>query len=110
MINRRDVVLAQVFFTDSSESKVRPAIVLSEGKYHSEDFVLVASVTTANDNFCIPILKNDVTCALDENSHARFDGVIKLHKKQILRTIGRISAEFHAGLVDKIINMINYKI
>lgn len=106
MVKRREVVLAKVFFSDSSESKIRPAIVLSNDGYHSNDFLLVTAITTANDEYCIPITETDVNCQLDKNSGARFDGIIKLHSKQAIRRIGKITPEFHLELVEKIINMV----
>ncbi|MBI5227608.1 type II toxin-antitoxin system PemK/MazF family toxin [Candidatus Micrarchaeota archaeon] len=107
MTKRREVVLAKVYFTDSSESKTRPAIVLSNDTYHEDDFLLVASITTANDEYCMPLSEKDVNCILDKNSGARFDGIIKIHKKQVQRIIGKVTPEFHSKLVEKIISRIN---
>lgn len=106
MVRRREVVLAKVYFTDSPESKTRPAIVLSNDPYHEDDFVLVGSITTANDDYCIPITEKDINCILDRNSSARFDGIIKIHIDQVQRIIGKVTPEFHSKLVDKIISMI----
>ena len=106
MVKRREVILARVYFSDSPESKTRPAIVLSNDDYHNYDFVLVASVTTANDDYCMPISEKDINCLLDERSSARFDAIIKLHRKQVIRSIGKITPEFHAKLVEGIVGMI----
>jgi mRNA-degrading endonuclease toxin of MazEF toxin-antitoxin module len=106
MVKRCDVVLAKVFFSDSPESKIRPAIVLSNDGCNLDDFLLVAAITTAKDEYCIPIAEIDVTCQLDKNSGARFDGIIKLHSMQVIRRIGKITPEFHLKLVEKIINML----
>ncbi len=106
MPKRREIVLARVFFLDSPESKVRPAIVLSNEKYNSTGFVLVSAITTALDEYCIPISEKDANCQLDKYSGARFDGIIKLHEKQVLRTIGRVSSKFQEKLVENIISTI----
>ena len=106
MVKRRDIILAKVFFSDLPEDKVRPAIVLSNEKYNSKGFLLVASITTALDEHCIPVSEKDSNCQLDKNSSARFDGVIKLHDKQVLKGIGRVSSEFHKNLIEKIISTI----
>jgi mRNA-degrading endonuclease toxin of MazEF toxin-antitoxin module len=105
-MKRREVVLARVFFSDSPESKVRPAIILSDEKYHQNGFLLVASITTANDDYCLPIHEKDVNCPMAKGSSARFDGVIKLPSKQIIKTIGRASPEFHLELVERIVSMV----
>ncbi len=106
MTKKRDIILARVFFSDSNESKIRPAIVLSNDEYHKENFLLVASVTTAGDEYCIQINGNDINCVLDKNSGARFDGIIKIRANQALKIIGKITPEFHLKLVEKIIGMI----
>ena len=105
-MERREIVLARVFFSDSAESKVRPAIVLSDEKYNKNGYVLAASITTSSDEFCIPISGSDANCQLDKNSNARFDGVNKLPSKQIIKKIGKITPEFYSKLVDKIIGLI----
>jgi mRNA-degrading endonuclease toxin of MazEF toxin-antitoxin module len=105
-MKRRDVILARVFFTDSNESKIRPAIVLSDEKYHAGDYLLVAAITTAIDDYCLPISEKDINCQLDKNSTARFDGIIKLHKNQVIKIIGKVSPDFHLNLVSKIIRML----
>ncbi len=106
MHRRREIILAKVFFSDSPDCKIRPAIVLSHDKYNSGGFLLVSAITTALDEYCIPIPKEDATCPLDEYSGARFDGIIKVHRKQAIRGIGRISAKFHEKLVGKIVQMV----
>ncbi|MBD3398111.1 hypothetical protein GF412_02870 [Candidatus Micrarchaeota archaeon] len=106
MPKRKEIILARVFFSDSPESKVRPAIVLSDDTYHSTGFILVSAITTASDGYCAPISEKDANCQLDKNSGARFDGIIKLHEKQAIRSIGRVSAGFHNGLVEKIVGTI----
>ena len=106
MVRRRDVILAKVYFSDSPESKVRPAIVLSNDNYHQDDFLLVASITTAIDNYCIPLSEKDITCVLDKNSSVRFDGTIKIRMEQVKTIIGKTNAEFHLKLIEKIVSMV----
>lgn len=74
MVKRGEVVFAEVFFSDSPESKICPAIVFSNDGYHSDDFLLFAAITTANDEYCIPIAETDVNCHLDKNSGASLTG------------------------------------
>ncbi len=105
-MKKREIILACVFFSDSSDSKVRPAIILSDDSYHSGGFLLVSAITTASDDYCLPIGDKESDCKLESGSGARFDGIIKLQEKQVIKTIGRISPEFHAKLVEKIIGMI----
>jgi mRNA-degrading endonuclease toxin of MazEF toxin-antitoxin module len=103
-MRRRDVIIARVFFSDSPDSKVRPAIVISDDEYNSSDYLLVSAITTASDDYCLMISGKDANCRLEEGNGARFDGIVKLHKKQVVRGIGRASPEFHSKLVEMIIS------
>jgi mRNA-degrading endonuclease toxin of MazEF toxin-antitoxin module len=105
-MKRRDIVLARVFFSDSPESKVRPAIVLSGEQYNSSDCLLLSAITTAADDCCLLLSETDASCQLEKGSGARFDGIVKLHKKQVVRSIGRATPEFHSKLVERIISLI----
>jgi mRNA-degrading endonuclease toxin of MazEF toxin-antitoxin module len=106
MIKRRDVILVRVHFTDSSEMKVRPAIVVSDKKYHEDGYLLASAITTASDEYCMPISSADKDCQLDRLSTVRVDSIIKLQRKQVIKHIGRITPGFHQRLVDRIIGMI----
>ncbi len=106
MARRRDVVLARVYFSDSPESKVRPCIILSDEKYSESGFVLAAAITTAADEYCLPMTAKDADCALAPGSSARFDGVIKLGMKNILRKIGRVTPDFYELLVERMLRLL----
>lgn len=105
-MNRRDVVLARVFFSGSTGAKVRPAVVLSDEGYNSSGFALLSSVTTASDGYCQPLSENDANCQFAKYSGARFDGIIKLPSGEILKTIGKVTPEFYRKLVERIISTI----
>jgi mRNA-degrading endonuclease toxin of MazEF toxin-antitoxin module len=106
-MKRRDIVLARVFFSDSPESKVRPAIVLSGERYNSGDYLLLSAITTAADDCCLLLSDTDASCPLEKGSGARFDGIVKVHKKQVVRRIGRATPEFHSKLVEYIVSLIS---
>jgi len=105
-MERREVLLAKVFFSDRSESKIRPCIVLSDEHYNSNGFLMIAPITTSTDDFCIPVSEKDAGCPMDINSNARFDSIIKLDTKLVIKKIGKVTPEFHSRLVDRIISLI----
>ncbi len=109
MAKRRDICLAEVFFSDSPESKIRPCIILSSDGYHKSGYVAAAAITTAADEYCLPIQQKDCNCILDKNSAARFDCIIRINQKHLIRQIGRVSPEFYASLSEKIIGTITQK-
>ncbi|MFH1113084.1 MAG: type II toxin-antitoxin system PemK/MazF family toxin [Pseudomonadota bacterium] len=55
-----DVVIAQFFFTDMSQAKKRPALVLAN--FSGEDYFLcsITAVLRTNDPFQIPLLKDEL--------------------------------------------------
>ena len=106
MPRRRDISIARIFFSDSPESKMRPCVILSSDKYNKTGFVLAASITTSPDEYCLPFSQNDCDCALEKSSAARFDGIIRLHQKHLIKPIGKVSTEFYLRLVQKIMDSI----
>jgi len=56
--------------------------------------------------YCLQMSEKDSNCTLDSGSGARFDGILKLHNKQLIKVIGKASVGFHAKLLDKIVGMI----
>ncbi len=106
MARRRDIFMARIFYSESSDSKKRPCIIMSSEKYHETGFALVVPITHANDDYCIPIEENDVTCLLEKYSTARSDYLIRIRNEQLLYPIGKISTEFHQKLVEKMIELI----
>ncbi|MDO8339105.1 MAG: type II toxin-antitoxin system PemK/MazF family toxin [Candidatus Burarchaeum sp.] len=106
MAKRRDVVLARVYFSDSPESKVRPCIILSDEKYIASGFVLAAPITTALDDYCLPMGPKDADCALAPGSSARVDGILKISMKNIIRKIGRVAPDFYELLAGRIVRML----
>ena len=106
MNKRGNIILAEVFFSDSNKGKIRPAIVLSNNKYNKTGFVLLAPITTAGDEFCLKIDEKHASCKLAGDSGARFDSIIRLHQKQIVKRIGKIDADFYDKLVGRIMGLI----
>ena len=106
MARKRDIFMARIFYSESPDSKKRPCIVMSSEKYQETGFVLVAPITSANDDYCIPISEGDVNCALEDRSSARSDYLIRIRREQLLYPIGRISAEFHQKLIDRLMEIL----
>ncbi|MCX6772022.1 MAG: type II toxin-antitoxin system PemK/MazF family toxin [Candidatus Micrarchaeota archaeon] len=106
MAKRSDIVVAKVYFSDSPDGKLRPCIVLSDERYNSSGFALVAPITTSGDEYCLPIGKSDCDCDLAGGSGARFDGIAKIPLSQIRHRIGRTKDGFYWKLASKIRELI----
>jgi len=103
---RNDVVLARAFFSDSPESKVRPFIVLSDERYSADGYAILAPITTAGDEHCIPISKGDADCAFVDGSGVRCDSIYRVRERQIIRKLGRVNREFYSLLSERICALI----
>ena len=106
MARKRDIFMAKIFYSESPDSKKRPCIVMSPEKYQETGFALVAPITSANDDYCIPISEEDADCALEKGSSARSDYLIRVRREQLLYPIGRISEGFHRKLVDRMMEIL----
>ena len=106
MARRSDLIIARVFYSDSAESKMRPCIVLSGERYNSTGYVMVAPMTTAGDEYCLPIVESDADCRIAPGSGIRADIIMRLQHSQIIKKIGRAKDEFYWELVGKIRELI----
>ncbi len=105
MAKRRDVLMANIYFSDEPQSKVRPCIVLSDEHYDS-GFLLVAPITGARDPHCLLLSKSDATCELTNGSTARADVIMRISTDEVARPIGQVTAAFYDRMVGKIIGLI----
>jgi mRNA interferase MazF len=85
MFERGDIVSVPFPFTDLRQSKLRPAIVLSNARMNSSGDVIVAMITSKfrDDGFSIPIPRDALMNALPKTSYIRFNRVVTLDESLI---------------------------
>jgi mRNA interferase MazF len=90
------VVLVDFTYSSRTESKVRPALVVSNSRYNtiSRD-VIVMKITTRKPMMMAVSLANDdlLTGSLDHPSYVQADGIYALEKVLICNTIGIVRPE-----------------
>src|SRR3989442_3189360 len=99
-VNRGDIVLAELPFSDGSGSKVRPALVVQcDDNNQRLDDVIVAVITKTTKNVSEPTqLLIDITTPegmatnLLHTSAVKCEHLITIDQKLIRRTIGTLSA------------------
>jgi mRNA interferase MazF len=102
---RGDVVLVPFPFTDLSNAKQRPALVVSADAFNAvRDDVLVAAITSqvpaqlATDEFMIPA--GELTmCGLPKPSIVRLTKLVALHQQLVVKRIGTLPAATLANLL-----------
>lgn len=99
-MRKRDIILMNAPFTDLSEKKIRPALVLAQIK---ED-LLICFITSKKDS----LSEHEVFVEADEKNKLRSNSVIKCNKIFTLHVslskgiLGKISLEHHNAVVNKI--------
>lgn len=98
MISFGDIVLTRFPFTDLSDSKMRPALVISRDNNRRSDVVLafITSNTTAATADSISI-QPDAGNGLKVPSIVRFDKLTTLEKRVIAGTLGKADPAFLAA-------------
>ena len=94
-LSKGDIVLVQFPFSDLSQTKLRPALVLAVGTDIDEITVcFVSSQKVSNLNFHeFAVLKSDsefTQTGLKSDSKVRVTRIITLERKLILRRIGKL--------------------
>ena len=102
-----DIVLFPFPFTDLSNRKMRPCLVISDEM--NEDIVLcqITSQRIRKDRYCVEIGKNEtVDGDLKIDSYIRTNMIFTASKRQILNRICRIKGKEYEDVVDIINDLI----
>ena len=101
-----DIVVIPFPYSDLSNSKRRPALVLSNLR---GDDIILCQITSKNvkDNYAIPIdEKSFVKGSLNQLSNIRPNRIFTADKHIIIRTVGRINKEVYRKVSEKIFQLI----
>ena len=96
-IKQGDIVILDIPFSDFSETKKRPTLVISSTTYNakSQD-VVVASITSqlSGSLFRVDLLQNDLLEGkLKQDSSIKVDHPVTAHKKIIEMRIGSVTSK-----------------
>ena len=97
-LSKGDIVLVQFPFSDLSQTKLRPALVLAVSNTIDEiTLCFISSQQTqslSSDEFAISTSDSEFTqTGLKSNSKVRVTKIITLERKLILRKIGKLGRE-----------------
>ena len=96
-IKQRDIYLTNFPFSDWEESKVRPAIVISNSRYNAtqEDVIMAAITGQVRDViYSIEITNFNLDYGhMDKKCRIRCDKIVNVSKNRVLRKIGRVDYE-----------------
>ena len=101
-----DVVVVPFPFSDLTQSKRRPALVIAQLK---GDDVILCQITsrTVKDNYSLPLEDLDFeTGCLKQSSNIRPNRIFTADTHIILYKVGTLKSNKHSEVVDKIIEII----
>ena len=101
--NQGDIVLLPYPYTDLSDTKQRPVIIISKDSINNHNFI-VAKITSVirNDQFSFLIKPVSIDTKLKHRSEVRTNEVFTVHKSLIIKKFASFSREALQQLTDRI--------
>lgn len=109
MFKQGDIVVVKFPFTDGSEFKRRPAMVISNDRVNKTKDYLLVQITSKNheDGLTISISDNDCLIPLPLKSYIRLHKVFTVNQNLILSKVARVSPNFYNRISNAIISLIS---
>ena len=108
-MDQQDLVWVQFPFSNLEESKVRPAVIISNNAYNTKkQDVLICAITSNLEEEAYSILidrSNLKSGNLPIKSKIRADKIILLEKRRIIKTFARLDDKTFDILIDEIIKL-----
>lgn len=109
-MNQQDIVWVRLPFSSLEESKIRPAVVVSNNEYNKKNQDIIVCAITSN------LEKKDYTIIVDSSnlsmgklpvkSKIRADKIMHIEKKLILNRFAKLNNKTFDMLVKEIINLV----
>jgi len=108
---QRDIVLVPYPFSDLSQAKYRPAIVISNDTYNRsfKDFIAVPLTSNPNTrDHTVPVSSKDMaTGSLTIASVAKVDKIFNLEQRLIVKTYGQLRQDVFDKIRTELLKLIN---
>ncbi|HRC33316.1 MAG TPA: type II toxin-antitoxin system PemK/MazF family toxin [Bacteroidia bacterium] len=108
MYKQADIVVVKFPFTDGSEFKKRPALIVSNEAVNKTGDYLIVQITSKLNNDDLSIAINDVDCLqpLPLKSYIRIHKIFTVHKSLVLSKITDAKPHFLKSVTDKVCSLI----
>ncbi len=105
MYKQADIIVVKFPFTDGSEFKKRPALIISNENVNKTDDYLIVQITSKfnNDGLSVTIEDTDCLHPLPLKSYLRTHKLFTIHKSLIISKITQVKPSFFKKIVAKII-------
>ena len=107
MYKQADIVVVKFPFTDGSEFKKRPALIVSNEAINKTGDYLIVQITSKLNNDKLSIAINDTDClqALPLTSYIRTHKIFTIHKSLILSKITAAKPAFLKSVTAKMCSL-----
>lgn len=101
--NQGDIVLIPYPYTDLSNTKKRPVVIISKDSINKQNFI-VSKITSVirNDQFTFSIKDSDTETKLKYKSEVRTNEIFTVHKSLIIKNLTSFEKEPLKQLTEKI--------
>lgn len=109
MYKQADIVVVKFPFTDGSQFKKRPALIISNEAVNKTGDYLIVQITSKlnDDNFSIAIEQNDCLHPVPLKSYIRTYKIFTVHQSLILSKVSEANPSFFKTITTKICGLIN---
>ena len=112
-MNQKDLVWVKLPFSNLRESKVRPALVVSNDKYNkfNPDIVVCAITSKLKESvYSILIENKDLSIKnLPKKSRVRADKIMQIEKELVIRSFAKLESKAFDKVINEIINLVKRK-
>lgn len=110
-VAQREIVWLEFPFSDLSDSKTRPGLIVSNNSYNKNhsDVICCAITSKKRDDYCIGINNTDIEIGkrFTKESRVRYDWILKVDKKLIKGRHGTLKKEKSREIINAIQKLIN---
>jgi len=109
-IDQRDIVWLEITYSDLSNSKIRPGLILSNNSYNTTHYDVVCCAITSKKrkDCCISIDNASIEDGnpFKKDNRVRFDWILKVDKSLIKSKIGILNKQKTQEIIDAIQDLI----
>lgn len=113
MYNQREIVLVPFPYSDLSNTKRRPVLIISNDDYNKRFHDVVVCVITSNqfkDAYSLPLENDDLEIGvLPESSVVKTHKLFTIHQSKIIKKFSVVKTEYFEQVADKIKSLIKPK-
>ncbi|MBI2463628.1 type II toxin-antitoxin system PemK/MazF family toxin [Candidatus Peregrinibacteria bacterium] len=103
------IVIIHFPFTNFTESKLRPALVISNKKFNAFANVIILAISTkeGKKKYSLELAQSDMQEGkLLKKSYIRFSNILSIEKKLIIKKVGLLKNEKLKKVKEKVISFI----